>query len=137
MTIELSEKTIGVWYMQVTQDSDFLGAATEVDDGFEITYRFRYYKDDKTFGSDDRKNWYEWKTSESKEKVIEIMRGVITRMRQKDGNIPVSDCHELLMNEDGIEEFMEVFTSMPFADSMVLSANEAKWMGLDGNARPE
>lgn len=137
MTIELTDKTVGVWYMQLSEESDYLAAATETDDGIKITYRFRYYKDNKTFGSDDKKNWYEWVTKESKEKVIEVMRSLVTGMRRRDGNIPLTDCHELLMSEEGIEEFMEVFGSMPFTDTMTLSENEVKWMGLKGNARPE
>ncbi len=136
--IEMTDKTIGLWYMQVTEDSDWLAGASEVDDGrVEISYRFRYYRDRQTFGSEDKKNWYEGNVSGPKEKIIRVMRELMAHLREKDGNIPESACHELLMDDEGVEVLMDRLKEMPFCDSMMLSANEVKWMGLDGNARPE
>lgn len=55
---------------------DWLGAAWKDAEGpWHVTYRFRYYRDDKVWDSLDEKNWYE-ATAEgkSKEEVVDLLR---------------------------------------------------------------
>lgn len=56
----INEKTVGVWFMPITETQDWMATVREVepDARYELVYRFRYYKDDKAFDSQDEKNWY-------------------------------------------------------------------------------
>ena len=62
--IEITAKTVGIWFVKIDEESDWMGALTQTDElghEFEFEYRFRYYRGDpsKTFEeSEDKKNWY-------------------------------------------------------------------------------
>jgi hypothetical protein len=58
--IQLDDKVVGVWFLKTTEKQDWMACLREVipDDKYELTYRFRYYEDDKAFESEDRKSWY-------------------------------------------------------------------------------
>ena len=56
MSIELTEKIVGIWFVDLDNESDWLGAMERTDEGYQVTYRFRYYVDDKAHDSDDKKS---------------------------------------------------------------------------------
>jgi hypothetical protein len=58
MSIEVNERTVGFWFVTIP-NGDWMAGLQALDGGrFKLQYRFRYYKDSKAFGSDDKKNWY-------------------------------------------------------------------------------
>lgn len=66
--IEMTEKLIGMWYVQLTPTSDYMaGLSWESEESIKtgqgnakLTYRFRYYdeKNGDPFTGNDKKNWY-------------------------------------------------------------------------------
>lgn len=125
MTIELTDKTIGVWAVSLNDESDYLAALWRDDDGnFVMEYRFRYYVDDKTFDSKDRKNWYRCevqadKTSE--DKVIEVMR-LSARMLWKSSG---GKRYEIMMDEGGIERMMEDMARWPMISMQTVKVEKS------------
>lgn len=56
--IVLDEKIVGVWFVGY-EKTDLLAAIRELkrDEEYELTFRFRYHKDEKIFDSKDEKHW--------------------------------------------------------------------------------
>lgn len=115
MSMTLDEKTIGVWFVDLSPMSDWLMTLGSTDDGtYTVTHRFRYYVDDKAHDSDDRKSWYSGTIKKSFgdiEKVIDTMRTVVHKLAKRAGNVAF---HEILMTDAGLDDFMERFQDMPF-----------------------
>lgn len=110
MTIKFDENTVGIWYVQLSDDSDWL-ASVWMDDGKgKLCYRFRYYKDDKVFESEDRKNWYDLETGDT-EKLIETVRMLAAGMATGSG----VEVYELMMSDfDSFADFRAAFGDAPF-----------------------
>ena len=123
MTIEITERTIGVWCVDMNEDSDWLGSLWETDENYEMAYRFRYYVDDLTFDSKDTKHWYAAHVSKdhtTKDDVIKCMRGAVELIwREKGGKR-----HELMMGSGGVDEFMIEFEKLPFVSAKRISIDE-------------
>lgn len=126
MTIELSERTVAIWFIQLEPDQDWLASVYTTEEGeVKAEYRFRYYVDDKSFGSDDKKSWYSLNTSASVSQALEIFREAYNKLSE----LSSGEHYEILMDETGIDGFMEKFKQLPFFNGIELSTNEAKWMG--------
>jgi len=124
MTMELTENTVGIWYVQVSKESDWLMTVNEDDETYNMTYRWRYYEDDKNFDSEDRKSWYSATTLKdkiSKEKLIANMREAVELIL----NFPGSEkSWELLMEDHDIKAFMKKFEALPFVHMEVHTNKE-------------
>lgn len=118
--MELSEKTIGLWFV-CGEDKDWMGAAVSQDDGtVNISYRFRYYVDDKAHDSADKKNWYECNVVDSPAKVIEVMRKLVDKLVEEEG-----EPHEILMvNHGSMESFIAELESLPWIHMKQVPAND-------------
>lgn len=113
MTIEVTERTIGIWYLILDGGgSDWMAGMWREDDGIHLSYRFRYYRDDKfDETSEDKKNWYSMVTGETAQKSIMAVRDLIKAMQNE---LDAGRSWEILKGERSIEEFMEEFSSMPW-----------------------
>lgn len=83
--IEITNDTIGLWRVQCEASIDWVGAATRQSDGsVVIEYRFRYYVDDKSFDSVDKKNWWRVvkKPGASDDEVIEAVRSLVRHLQK-------------------------------------------------------
>jgi hypothetical protein len=112
--IVIDEKLVGVWFLAtIIGHQDWLAAVSviEPDVKYKLTYRFRYYKDDKAYDSEDKKNWYEGEVTGTRAYVVASIRSVARELeRRADGKL-----YEI-MNESGdMQEFMRKFADMPFA----------------------
>ena len=112
--IVIDEKLVGLWFLPtISGHQDWLAAVRviEPDVKYELTYRFRYYKDDKAYDSEDKKNWYEGEVTGTRAYVVASIRSVARELeRRADGKL-----YEI-MNESGdMQEFMRKFADMPFA----------------------
>lgn len=101
---EITENTVGLWYMSLTDTSDWLCCVNKMSDKeYSIRYRFRYYKDDNAHNSEDVKNWYSVIVKEdSFEKMIEQMRKVATLL----GETADTEYDEILMQNGDVDQFM-------------------------------
>lgn len=117
---------MGLWFIQLQPDLDWLASLYTTKEGeLKGTYRFRYYVDDKTFDSEDKKSWWTMTSTASVAETIEKFRGLYEKMWK----LSKGDHYEILMDEEGIDSFMKKFEQVPFYNGIELSANEAKWMG--------
>lgn len=58
MTIEFTERTLGVWFVTIP-NGDYLAHVCRTEDGgAELQYRFRYYHSAEPWDEKDVKNWY-------------------------------------------------------------------------------
>src|SRR5882762_9688868 len=57
MSIDIDDNILGLWFV-AWQGADWMAGLWKTPNGPEGKYRFRYYKDDKAFGSKDEKRWY-------------------------------------------------------------------------------
>ena len=117
MTIKFDENTVGIWYVQLSDVSDWL-ASIRMDDGKgKLCYRFRYYKDDKVFESEDRKQWYDLETDDTEE-LIKAVRMLAEFMAADAGD----EVYELMMSDcDGFDDFTAEFSKAPFVSMKVES----------------
>ena len=123
MSIELTDKTIGIWAVWLTDDSDWLCSAWVEDDNYVIAYRFRYYVDDKTFDSDDRKSWYRYQIpvqSGGEQKVAVICRTVAESLWRASGG----KRYEIMMASGGIMELMAALEKWPMISMKKVGAED-------------
>ena len=108
----LDEKIVGIWYLVTIQNhQDWMAAIREIepDKKYELTYRFRYYKDDKAFDSEDKKNWYSGICTGTRSYVIACISFTAKQLELKaDGEL-----YELL-NDHGYDKFIREFQDAPF-----------------------
>jgi hypothetical protein len=109
MTIEISEATRMLWYQEMT-NGNWMGAIEAEPGGtFKITYRFRYYKDERGFDSDDVKNWYSVRAP-SFESAVGPVRKSIAAGEAAFGN----KAYQLLRGTGTYEQFFAEFKKAPF-----------------------
>ncbi len=58
-----------VWFVQF-EGGDWLGGLMRRETGFELRFRWRYYRDEKAFNSSDIKNEYRWLIPRDLEKAL-------------------------------------------------------------------
>lgn len=122
-------KTIAIWYAPLNKELDFMGCLQHPDDpekdrdgnprqpgGYDFNYRFRYYKDDMVFHSEDEKHWYHVEihpmpVSEVLDK-LRMLTKVLVRM---------SDNAQLdeVVNTGDWKKFFEEFSSKPWAHMQI------------------
>ncbi len=129
MSLKLSEDTVGIWAVDLMNGSDYLAALWREDDVYVMEYRFRYYVDDKTFDSDDKKNWYraEIPTAGAEEDdLIRAQRMAVEMMWKASGG----SRYELMMGPGGIKEMMADLKKWPMITMQTLTKQQAEERGL-------
>ncbi len=129
MSLKLSENTLGIWAVDLMNKSDYLGAVWREGNVYVMEYRFRYYVDDKTFDSEDKKNWYRIEMAVDKvteDELISSMRMVVELMWKKSGG----QRYEILMGAGGVEEMMADMKKWPMISMLTLTKKEAEERGL-------
>ena len=113
MSVEISERTIGLWFMTLNETTDFLAGLQSTDEGFELRYRFRYYKEESPWSDKDEKHWYTVRIDKSKSKAeaIQATQIVVQILEQKSGQ----QCDELLVKNGDIGAFMRELHSQQWA----------------------
>jgi hypothetical protein len=112
VSIELSENTIGIWAVNLRDESDWIGAVWRDGDNWIMEYRFRYYVDDKTFDSEDVKNWYTHKIPVDKyteDEVISAMRMCVELLWKASGG----KRYEIMMTSAGLDQMMADMKKWP------------------------
>jgi hypothetical protein len=129
-------KTVAIWHASLNENSDFMGCLQHPDDpekdsegnprapgGYDFNCRFRYYKDDLVFESDDDKHWYHIELGPMpREEAIAKIRLATEAMTRITGDNPHLD--ELIFDGDW-HTFYEKFKSMPWAHVRVEEEHHA------------
>lgn len=109
MTIIIDENVIGLWYISLNENLDYLGCLTG-GEKIQIKYRFRYYdnKDHNPFSEKDEKNWYNGTfANNDKEAAIKKMREVVKAIC----DIGKHKYTELLMENGDVDKFLVMLIS--------------------------
>jgi hypothetical protein len=129
MSIDLTERTICIWYVEMPkQQANYLGALERLDDDYlQYTFRFRYKRDKKIFDSEDEKNWYSFKTKCARgeeHSAITKIRMVTRLIADKEGG----EFYELLRGAGTLEQFFSQFAALPFVHGKLekITENNAK-----------
>ncbi len=129
MSIEISENTVGIWAVDLMNGSDFLGSVWREGDRYILEYRFRYYVDNETFDSKDKKNWQRMEVPTDRateEQMIRAMRTVVEALWKGSGG----KRYETLIGPGGAKQVMADMTKWPSISVMKLTAAEAEERGL-------
>lgn len=127
MTIEITERSIGIWQCAVP-GGDWLAHLGRDEQGFLILdYRFRWYRDDNVWDSQDIKRWYRVKAklvSEPVEEMIDLTRKMWEGLASL---YPSEDraAWEILRGGRTVEEFTDLLTSMAGTHTQHIPAKES------------
>lgn len=124
MSAELTERTLGIWYTDIENGGATVGnwiATVEhgLDGGaYRLIYRFRWYRDKKTFDSADERSGGEVHSADL-EKLL-----TCCRLMLKCHGARGSSTYELLRGADTVEQFMQRVIHAPFAHVKQVSKEE-------------
>ena len=129
MSIELTDKTIGIWYIAI-ENQDWLAHIAEEEEYYQLDYRHRYYVDDNAFDSEDVKNWYSvkmLKANISLQEVLTLMDRFTTEGSEQFDGI----YHKLIKDSgESLDDFMKRFQKLPFVHRKTVSKEEADKMDM-------
>jgi hypothetical protein len=111
--LNIDEKTVGIWFLALTDDCDWMCGVseTEPEKKYQINYRFRYHKDDKVFDSADEKSSYGVKASCTRSFAIATVRHIASEMKAKGA---IGEIDELLMQDGDVDRFLKEFRDKPY-----------------------
>lgn len=124
MTMLINENTIGIWYIHISSNLDWMGYLYSDDDKIKMAYRFRHYDetdpDNDAHSGKDRKSWTygELTNAATVENAIEFMRSAARHLESLSGKLGMSE--EVLMTEAGVDDFMKRLSEKPFAHMKVV-----------------
>lgn len=105
--MEISENTVGLWWMKLGNDGDWMAHLYKEESRFVLQYRFRYYNPDvpDPFSNKDKKRWFKIATrghitlDDALEQTRELIKDFERRCGEK--------CDEILMENGNVEDFMK------------------------------
>lgn len=111
MTIEITERTRALWYLELP-NGNWSGVLEELDDGggCKLECRFRWYKGSEIWDSKDEKNWYTVTGGSGTAKMIDNTRSMIAAMKVRGAG----RSWELLRGAESLEDFFQKFVALPF-----------------------
>lgn len=116
MTIVIDDKTIAVFHVDAEFGNMLAGVRHLAEGWLHITIRIRMQRDDKVWDSTDDKKWWDIRTKDPLEDVLQKMRIIFENAPFRKG--PVTEIH----NEGDVEELMNRITSMPGMHKMEIPA---------------
>jgi len=121
--IEVDENIIGIWFIALDNESDWLASMSKVKDGIKVNYRFRYYnsEDPHPFSGKDKKNFYSFVAPDDKKKAIKVMRAMAHALNEKGGL--EKEPHEII-NTGDLDEFIEELVKKDFSNVALASGSE-------------
>jgi hypothetical protein len=140
ITLDSAHPPIGIWYIKLEEKTDFMGCLVsdqqhplpDTNQAYHFDFRFRYYRDDKVFDSEDRKNWYHVtdSTSATVDEAIHKVRSVVLRLcEMKSWDTPEEkpQMTEMLYRDyASFGKFFEAFYKQPFIYSKMASPEDIK-----------
>lgn len=116
MSVMLTENTVGVWFVTMPhyppRGADWLATIAKVSSGnYKLTYRFRYYTDDKVFDSEDEKRWYAFEAKAEDRAALIARTQEIAAMTE---DVFGGDKWELMRGDGTLQQFIDEFMKLPF-----------------------
>jgi hypothetical protein len=113
-TVEITDHLVGMWYLPLTDDSDWLCGLTELESEkrYQMKFRFRYYKDDKAFDSKDERSSYVTTADCTKAYALATVRHLGNEMLAHGARGPLD---ELLMVNGDTRRFARELQDKPWA----------------------
>ena len=111
MAMVIDESIVGLWYLEMS-NGNLGGGIWRIPDarGFIMRWRFRYYLDDKTFDSNDKKNFYSLESNDLN-KLLFSFRYII-KMGEETFN---TKAYEFLRGEnESVDDFAARYLKAPF-----------------------
>ncbi len=128
MAIQLTEDIVGIWFVNLSNSSDWMSALTDAGDSWLIEYRFRYYADDsgEVFDTNDEKRWRSGTALKSKVSAKKVLKSCsdIYNMLVKTAGTTAGN-HEVLRGDKTFDEFMEEFMALDCVHAKKMSKEEA------------
>lgn len=133
MSIELNEKTVGIWFMPLEEKQDWLASITEIepDKKYQLVYRHRYHKDDKAFDSEDEKSWYKATIAGTRAYVLGTFREFVKVLHSQTHNCD-APCE--IMNDGDYDAFVKKLQDAPFVYVRQASKEEVEQFRKDNPA---
>lgn len=109
--IILDSQTVGIWFVVPGPGVDWMASVREVtpNEEYQITYRFRYHKDDKAFESADKKSWFKGTCEGTRAFVIAAIKSMAEQLRG-----PCEEPVYEMLNDGDVDEFFRKFRDAPF-----------------------
>ena len=126
MSIELSEATIGIWWVGNCQQDVLAHLSQSEGDTPTLVIRLRNCVDDKIWDSDDEKSWHTIKPGPNYnpdtvlQEMIDKTQGVIDELAGDFGCEPKM----VMMGNGGLSDFIERFTALPCIHTKTMSKEE-------------
>lgn len=117
--IEITADTIAIWFMPISETSDYMAHVGQNDTEWKLTYRFRYYRGDQTKQfeeSEDEKSWTtmtapkEMCTQEAFEKRVEFALAELVKVSGQEPDV-------IRMGPGGVQEFAKELMARPWANT--------------------
>ena len=124
MSVEFTERTLAIWYADIEANGatvgNWIASIEQVLDGADylLTYRFRWYRDEKIFDSDDERSGATLRTPEL-EKLIACCRAMIEHHAARG-----SKTYELMRGNDSMQQFFDRLVDSPIAHAKQVSPEE-------------
>lgn len=128
--MELTKDTVGMWYLQLDNVTDWLCHLSKSEDGaYTFEGRIRHYDkenpDNDAFSKKDKKIWYEVPVFVKNPTVaLHLARRIVTVLERKSGNKAI----ELLMKDGDVDGFMDRLAAQPWAHIKKLPMSQGKRM---------
>lgn len=112
--IEITEKTVGIWFLTIADDQDWLCGVTEVEPEkeYKLAYRFRYHKDGKVFDSADEKSGATVTAKCSRAYVLAAVKRLANDMKTLGA---IGELDELMMKSGDVDKFVNALMEKPWA----------------------
>lgn len=121
MTIQLTEKSLAMWYVELHNyggdyGGNWIAHISDEEDHYLLTYRFRYYKDDKLgVDSEDEKSWYKGKLS--KENFISAQHCISRTTEMAEAIAKLNDTEAVSIireKEESVQDFVDRWLNNEF-----------------------
>lgn len=124
MEFDETDYVLGTWFAEKRGYGNYMMTVKRTKDGtWKGEYRFRYYVDDKVFGSKDRKSVYEI-TIDKKTKEEDIVKKM--NMLFEAIKVHYTDIHEYIEVKGNVDKFMFLLGMRDWAQIKQLSAKEVE-----------
>ncbi len=114
--IVLDDNMLGIWFVPMPPEGDWMGALVRDGEDYKLTYRFRVYQGDQSLQfeeSQDAKSWVECCiTGLPLAAVLRKIGNVTGTLAEKFG----SKVHTVAMEDDGVTGFTERLKAQPWTD---------------------
>jgi hypothetical protein len=110
MSVLLNDDILAVWFLDVSETSNWLAALSKHPLGTRLSGRMRYYERNSPPDSEDQKEWFEEISRDCPEEAIERVRA---RLRSQ-SRFAQGNPYELIRGKRTLDEFVEEFLRAPF-----------------------